>query len=166
MSSANKVNCDNDFFGIKISKSKCPCNTLLPRVCEPIWYIENPFGTSTPELQSREKYTCSRVTRNSQRRKYHTKCPMLNQLEVCRECGPEDFKYHLSSNVPTWYLCKEILSGHMFPCGHFKKDRTFNCTCTFCVYHKCCQQPLSNVCWNVLGYGNTDDMMDCMQRDK
>ena len=140
-------------------KKECSCSNVLPRLCEPIWFMNEPFADSIKSLTQRQiTLTCDRKTRNSQKNKYHTSCPMLNQLEICLECGPKDFEYYKSNNIPTWYLCKEIFNGHMYPCGHFKTDHFFNCQCTFCHYHQCCQQPQSNVCWSCLGYGTTDDI--------
>lgn len=156
MSTNNKAICNNSFIIPQKYKPHHANNIMLPHLCEPIWFITNPFACCKSDLQMRERFKRGRLTRNSQKNMYRTQCPMLNQLEFCPMCGPQDFKYHKTNNIPNWYLCKEIFSGHMYPCGHYKTNHFLNCLCTFCCYHRCCQKKLSNICWKLLGYGNAD----------
>jgi hypothetical protein len=137
-------------------KSKKCHSYILPRLCEPLWFKQKPYAFFENDLKKRERFKTGRLYRNSQKNKYRTKCPMLNQLDSCPICGPNDFKYHELNNIPQWYLCKEIFSGHMYPCGHYKdKTYMYNCNCDFCNFHHCCQENKNQICWDSIGYNTS-----------
>ena len=56
----NKVQCDKNFLASKNSARKeknCSCSTILPRLCEPLWYVDEPYTDPIKNLTQNIKIT-------------------------------------------------------------------------------------------------------------